>query len=341
MDINRNLILIKGEDKTVSITSWRYDNYKPVVFITFNGQREYPYNTTDVRFLKDPEIIKINDEAVIKDGSLIYGVEKLLFFGMYCRIVYKNKYFELVGSSRIKIVKSALCSPKSKNCFEYLKQIAIKTGLVVEGHNILAERYEKIGFIREDSVMANFLSGKYKENKSERKEPIIYPFGFNLSQKTAVDNALNNSISIIEGPPGTGKTQTILNIIANAVMRGESVAVVSSNNSATANVLEKLKKYGVDFIVASLGNNANKEAFIESQSMTLPDMENWKKSDKIFSKIQQEEIWLNEKLKLKNELSAINAEYESLEKEYAFFGDYYLTLSFKGDMPIFSKKTSA
>lgn len=341
MDINKNLILIKGEDKTVSITSWRYDNYKPVVFITFNGQREYPYSTSDVRFLKNPDVIKINDEAVIKDGSPIYGVEKLLFFGVYCRIVYKNKYFELVGASRIKIVKSALCSPESKNCFEYLKQIAIKTGLVVEGHNILAERYEKIGFIREDSVMASFLSGRYKKEKNTESNPVVYPFGFNLSQKTAVDNALKNSISIIEGPPGTGKTQTILNIIANAVMRGESVAVVSSNNSATANVLEKLKKYGVDFIVASLGNNANKESFIEAQSMGLPDMSDWKKSDKIFSKIQQEEAWLNEKLMLKNELSSINSEHASLENEYAFFKDYYDTLSFKGEMPKFSQKTSA
>lgn len=45
-------------------------------------------------------------------------------------------------------------------------------------------------------------------------------------------------ISVIEGPPGTGKTQTILNIIANIVMEGKNVAIVSNNNSATRNVLE-------------------------------------------------------------------------------------------------------
>lgn len=72
-----------------------------------------------------------------------------------------------------------------------------------------------------------------KPIKNEEKEFTIFPFGFNISQKQAVDKALENNLSIIEGPPGTGKTQTILNIIANAVIRGESVAVVSSNNSAT------------------------------------------------------------------------------------------------------------
>lgn len=38
----------------------------------------------------------------------------------------------------------------------------------------------------------------------------------NLSQKIALENALNERVSIIEGPPGTGKTTTILNILANS-----------------------------------------------------------------------------------------------------------------------------
>ena len=43
---------------------------------------------------------------------------------------------------------------------------------------------------------------------------VLFPFGFNISQKNATEKALRNNASIIEGPPGTGKTQTILNIIA-------------------------------------------------------------------------------------------------------------------------------
>lgn len=87
-------------------------------------------------------------------------------------------------------------------------------------------------------------------------EPIyevpIFPFGFNLSQKEAVEKAFQNKISIIEWHPGTGKTQTILNIIANAVMHNKKVAIASSNNSATSNVFEKLQKYSLSFFVAFL-----------------------------------------------------------------------------------------
>jgi len=341
MNIDNNLILIKGEDKTASVTSWRFDRYKPVVFVTFNGQKEYPYNTSFVEFLKNPKTVELDERIALKGDSPLSGAKQLQFFGRYCRVVYKSGYRELVPSSSVRIVESAFHTPESKNCFEYLKQIAIRTGLVTAGHNILAHSYEKIKFVREDSMLAAFLSGKYDKEHVEKNTSIVYPFGFNLSQKKAVDNALCNPISIIEGPPGTGKTQTILNIIANAVMRGESVAVVSSNNSATANVLEKLKKYGVDFVAAPLGSSANREAFIESQNPNLPDMRAWREATGDLSTMREEEVELDKMLNLQNELSAITAEQDTLEKEFAHFGDYYSTVKLDGDMPQFSKRTSA
>ena len=338
---DKNLILIKGEDKTDSVLSWRFDKYKPVVYITYSNHKTYPYNSADVRFLKDPKIILLDDRIALRDEIPLSGAVTLQFFGNYCRIVYKTGYRELTQSARVRIVESAFQSPKSKSCFDYLKQLAVRTGLIVAGHNILAKRYEKIDFVREDSILAAFLSGKYTKETAEKNTSIVYPFGFNLSQKKAVDNALCNQISIIEGPPGTGKTQTILNIIANAVMRGESVAVVSSNNSATANVLEKLKKYGVDFIAAPLGNSSNKEAFIESQDSSLPDMHTWRDNTDELSSLRQEETELDKMLALQNELSAITTEQDAIEKEQQHFADFYKTLTFTGDYPAFAKRINA
>ena len=345
MNIDNNLILIKGEDKTASIESWRFDQYKPVVFITFiskyGHRKEYPYNTVHVQFLKNPKIIFADNNAILKDNVLLFGVKQLQIFGRYCRIVYKTGHRELTLTSSIRVVKSALDAPENKKRFEYLKQIAMSTSLVIDGRNILEKHYEKIDYIREDSILGVFLSGKYEKEAAEKNTSIIYPFGFNLSQKQAVDNALCNPISIIEGPPGTGKTQTILNIIANAVMRGESVAVVSSNNSATANVLEKLKKYGVDFIAAPLGSSANKEAFIESQNLNLPDMCTWKDISIDVSKMRQDEADLDKMLKIQNELSKIKLEQDSLNKEYNYFSDYYKSLNIHGDIPYFSKRIAS
>ena len=78
--------------------------------------------------------------------------------------------------------------------------------------------------------------------QTQTASTLIFPFGCNASQQKAVQAAFENQISVVQGPPGTGKTQTILNIIANILVRGKTVQVVSNNNSAIVNVLEKLSK---------------------------------------------------------------------------------------------------
>ncbi|KPX84051.1 ATP-binding protein [Pseudomonas meliae] len=83
---------------------------------------------------------------------------------------------------------------------------------------------------------------KGQHGKLESSGNFIFPFGLNESQLQAVEQAFLSQISVIEGPPGTGKTQTILNIIANILLQGKTVAVVSNNNSAVENVYEKLGK---------------------------------------------------------------------------------------------------
>ena len=71
-----------------------------------------------------------------------------------------------------------------------------------------------------------------------------YPL--NKSQARAVHAALANLLTVIIGPPGTGKTETILRILALAVERGETVAMVSSNHSAVDNVVEKVSAARLD-----------------------------------------------------------------------------------------------
>ena len=67
----------------------------------------------------------------------------------------------------------------------------------------------------------------------------------NESQQAAVRFALRaNDIGIIHGPPGTGKTTTVVELIRQAVSRGERVLVCAPSNLAVDNLFERLLAAG-------------------------------------------------------------------------------------------------
>ena len=187
------------------------------------------------------------------------SVKHYQHIGNKYNITFTNGKSYPYNEDNVQIVESALNVKRNKDCFEYIKSLSSAIKLKTDSGeviNILENSFKSIKFIEKDSIFCAFLSGNFLDKPADDVgySP-VYPFGFNVSQKKAVERALTSKLSVIEGPPGTGKTQTILNIIANAVMRGESVAVVSNTNSATENVFEKLKKYNVDFIAAAHDRN--------------------------------------------------------------------------------------
>ena len=164
------------------------------------------------------------------------------------------------------------------------------------GINILSMQYDKIQQVSEDTVLASYLAPQKDVKMPQMPEAVIYPFGLNQSQKLAVERALSSKISIIQGPPGTGKTQTILNIIANVVRSGKTVAVVSNNNSATHNVVEKLEKKNAAFLTAFLGSLANKEKFLDAQTGAYPNMSDWEMPPEERQQLDQETTALSKEL---------------------------------------------
>lgn len=64
------------------------------------------------------------------------------------------------------------------------------------------------------------------------------------AQMTAICNALNYPFSIVHGPPGTGKTEMILNLLAviHRKYPQKTAAIVSSNMEAVKNIYDKIKE---------------------------------------------------------------------------------------------------
>lgn len=82
-------------------------------------------------------------------------------------------------------------------------------------------------------------------NKTDKRPAIIQPFNTNLdqSQLDAISFALQSdkSVALIHGPPGTGKTTTVAELIQQAVyIQGMKVLVTAPSNVAVDNILERL-----------------------------------------------------------------------------------------------------
>lgn len=245
-------------------------------------------------------------------------------------VVFKGGSKEFAYSkNRAQIIKTGVSAKNAFDVFNYLKNVADTVGIIGnESQNTLAKSYDGITTIKKECVLSDFLNGSLSKKRTNNTQNVIFPFGFNLSQQKAVDTAFNNNLSVIEGPPGTGKTQTILNIIANAVINGQSVAVVSSNNSAVKNVYEKLEKAGLEFMAAVLGSNENKQAFIESQKV-VPDLSTFKlnseEREKLRLKTEELVTALAENLDKKNQLAQHRLEIENTKTEYRHFKESYKT----------------
>ncbi|MGH1341731.1 MAG: AAA domain-containing protein [Nannocystales bacterium] len=70
------------------------------------------------------------------------------------------------------------------------------------------------------------------------------------SQRAVASACAKNLVTVVDGPPGTGKSQLIVNMVADALRRGARVAVVAEKRAALDVVQQRLAGVGVDDAVA-------------------------------------------------------------------------------------------
>merc|ERR1719209_737885 len=81
-------------------------------------------------------------------------------------------------------------------------------------------------------------------------------------------------VAVIHGPPGTGKSTTLVELVKQAMARGEKVLVCSASNAAVDNLLDRVKKAGCKDLVR-IGHPANMEK--AHTKMTLESLARKKK----------------------------------------------------------------
>jgi hypothetical protein len=72
------------------------------------------------------------------------------------------------------------------------------------------------------------------------------------SQQSAITMVLSGQDAVVHGPPGTGKSQTIVNLIASFAARGQRVLFVAEKRAALQVVLDRLSRAGLGSLAIDL-----------------------------------------------------------------------------------------
>ncbi|MBU1923204.1 MAG: ATP-binding protein, partial [Candidatus Omnitrophica bacterium] len=112
-------------------------------------------------------------------------------------------------------------------------------------------------------VIESIINRKAIELETKQDSQLVEITPLNDDQRKAVRSAFSKTLTVVTGPPGTGKSQVVLNIIANAVVRGESVLFGSRNNKAVDVVLERMLQIQEQPIILRFGQGSKESLFIE------------------------------------------------------------------------------
>jgi hypothetical protein len=92
-----------------------------------------------------------------------------------------------------------------------------------------------------ETALSSIFDRVKKEPPQYEKQKYLEIFPLNQEQREVVRYALNNSLTVITGPPGTGKSQVVLNLLANMYINQKTVLFASKNNKAVNTVIEKME----------------------------------------------------------------------------------------------------
>jgi Superfamily I DNA and RNA helicases and helicase subunits len=96
------------------------------------------------------------------------------------------------------------------------------------------------------------------------------PVDVDSSQMEAVIEAGEGKSFVLHGPPGTGKSQTITNMIANALYKGKRVLFVAEKMAALSVVQNRLSRIGLSpFCLEMHSNKATKTHFLEQLQQAI------------------------------------------------------------------------
>ncbi len=126
--------------------------------------------------------------------------------------------------------------------------------------------------IRDEKLILDSLPDEKDVDKIQLPEKTYQVLDADSSQRVSIEYALRGQSFVMKGPPGTGKSQTIANIIAECIANGKSVLFVSEKMAALEVVYKRLNEVGLAHFCLELhSSKANKQEVVAELKRSLDE----------------------------------------------------------------------
>ncbi|MDK2831241.1 DUF3320 domain-containing protein [Methanolobus sp. WCC1] len=152
--------------------------------------------------------------------------------------------------------------------YKDLDPVAWPKGNSPAKHPLIKEIFNPDNSISDNECSLGF-SEKDVDTKLKAKD-IYHVMDADPSQIAVIEDVKSGMNLVVEGPPGTGKSQTITNIIAELLASGKTVLFVSEKMAALEVVKSRLDQTGIgDFCLELHSKKANKKEVLKELERTL------------------------------------------------------------------------
>lgn len=137
--------------------------------------------------------------------------------------------------------------------------------------NVLKSGASISGWEAPSSVSFGKEAGPDDRNEVNQRGVHFFPLPFNQEQGRIIEMLEESDVVSVTGPPGTGKTHSIANIISHMMATGKRVLVTARTPEAIAAVREKLPESLRPLVIASVGTDRESAEHLKSAVSELSD----------------------------------------------------------------------
>ncbi|MCI4671131.1 MAG: AAA domain-containing protein [Bacteroidia bacterium] len=188
-------------------------------------------------------------------------------------------------------------------------------GIFPQSDSALLSNYNQIEEKLEDFPLEHLfqapITGKTKDLPYIKEEDRFFVTDVDQSQEEAILKVKHGKSLVVHGPPGTGKSQVIVNIMADALAHGKKVLLVSQKRAALDVVYKRMAGLGLANFAVLLHDYRHDRADIFSQIRRQVDSIETYKKDLIDLNITK---WEHDYKRLSREVDQLNRDFEALHK---------------------------